>query len=80
VNTKAAIIEIYPQIPWELVVDPLGPAEHILGTTVLYVSGPHLHKQLINIIFTFKPKSIKWFLPCKFCDSCVYSLFFVLTL
>jgi hypothetical protein len=24
---------MYPQIPWELFADPLGSAEHILGTT-----------------------------------------------
>jgi hypothetical protein len=29
VNVKVAITEMYPQIPWELVMDPLGT----LGTT-----------------------------------------------
>jgi hypothetical protein len=24
---------MYPRVPWELVVDPLGSAEHTLGTT-----------------------------------------------
>jgi hypothetical protein len=28
-------MEIYPRIPWELVVDPLGSAEHTLGTAVI---------------------------------------------
>jgi hypothetical protein len=26
---------MYPRIPWELIVDPLGSAEHTLGTTAL---------------------------------------------
>ena len=26
---------MYPRIPWELVADPLGSAEHTLGTTAL---------------------------------------------
>ena len=34
-HNKAAITEMYPRIPWELVADPLGYAEHTLGTTVL---------------------------------------------
>ena len=27
-----AITEMYPQIPWQLVMDPLGYVEHTLGT------------------------------------------------
>jgi hypothetical protein len=33
IKFKAAITGMYPWIPWELVADPLGSAEHILGTT-----------------------------------------------
>ena len=29
------ITEIYPRIPWELVVDPLGSAEPTLGTAAI---------------------------------------------
>jgi len=29
------ITEMYPRIPWELVVDPLGSAERTLGTTAI---------------------------------------------
>ena len=32
---KVVITEMYPRIPWELVEDPLGSAEHILGTSDL---------------------------------------------
>ena len=35
VNLKVAITEMYPRILWELVEDPLGSAEHILGTSDL---------------------------------------------
>jgi hypothetical protein len=34
-NFTAAITEMYPQIPWELVAVPLGSAENNLGTAVL---------------------------------------------
>ena len=34
-NFKVAITEMYPWIPWEMVADPLGSAEHTLGTTGL---------------------------------------------
>jgi len=30
---KVAITEMYPHIPWQLVVIPLGFTEHSLGTT-----------------------------------------------
>jgi hypothetical protein len=33
VNFKVAMTELYPQIIWELVADPLGSAEHTLGAT-----------------------------------------------
>jgi hypothetical protein len=32
---KVAITEMYPWIPWELVADPLGSAQHTLETTDL---------------------------------------------
>jgi len=32
VNIKESITEMYPQIPWEVVADNLGSAEHIFGT------------------------------------------------
>jgi hypothetical protein len=32
-NFKVTITEMYPQLPWELVADPLGSAEHTLGIT-----------------------------------------------
>jgi len=32
-NFKVTITEMYPQLSWELVADPLGSAEHTLGTT-----------------------------------------------
>jgi hypothetical protein len=32
-NFKVVITEKYPRIPWELVADPLGSADHTLGTT-----------------------------------------------
>jgi len=35
VNTKEAITEMYPRIPWEVAVDTLGYAEHIFRTTEL---------------------------------------------
>ena len=31
-NCKVAITEMYPRIPWKLVTDLLGSAEHTLGT------------------------------------------------
>jgi len=34
VNLEVTISEIYAQIPWELVMDPVGSMEHTLGTTV----------------------------------------------
>jgi hypothetical protein len=34
-NFKATITEMYPWIPREMVADPLGSAEHTLGTTGL---------------------------------------------
>jgi hypothetical protein len=34
-NFKVSITEIYPRIPWEMVEDPLGSAEHTMGTTGL---------------------------------------------
>lgn len=34
-NIKIAITEMYPRILWEMVADPLAPAGHILGTTVI---------------------------------------------
>jgi len=30
---EAAITEMYPRFPWELVADPLGSAERTLGNT-----------------------------------------------
>lgn len=56
------------------------PREHTSETTVLDESGVHLHTQLINIILTFTSRFEKWLLLCEFCDSCVFSLFFVLKL
>jgi len=35
VNSKLALAEMYPRIPWELVVDPSGSAKDTLGTTAL---------------------------------------------
>jgi hypothetical protein len=35
VKFKVAVTGMYPRIPWELVVDPLGSAEQCLGTTAL---------------------------------------------
>jgi len=35
VNFKAAITEMYPWIPWGLVKNPLGSAQHALGATGL---------------------------------------------
>jgi hypothetical protein len=32
---QVAIRDMYPPIPWELVADPLGSEQHILGTTGL---------------------------------------------
>ena len=34
-NFKVAITEIYPRIPWEMVADRLGSADHTLGTAEL---------------------------------------------
>jgi hypothetical protein len=36
VNFKVAITEMYPWMPWELVADHLGSAEHTLGTKLAY--------------------------------------------
>jgi hypothetical protein len=33
---------MYPRIPWEKVVDPLGSAEHTFGTTGLKKQEEHL--------------------------------------
>jgi len=33
VNFRAAMTKMYPRIPWKLVADPFGPAEHTLKTT-----------------------------------------------
>jgi len=30
---KVSIAQMYPWIPWEMVADPLGSADHTLGTT-----------------------------------------------
>jgi len=39
VKFKAAITEIYPRIPWELVADRLGSPKHSFGTAdILYRS------------------------------------------
>jgi hypothetical protein len=38
VNFKAAITEMYLQISWELLADPLRYAEHTLGIALLYQS------------------------------------------
>jgi hypothetical protein len=46
VHFKVAITEIYPQIPWELVEDNMGSAEHPVGTT-----GP------ADRIFCFRERS-----------------------
>ena len=35
VNFKLSITEIYQRMPWELVEDPLGSVEHILGSPAL---------------------------------------------
>jgi hypothetical protein len=34
-NFEVALIELHPWIPWELVADPKGSAQHTLGTTAL---------------------------------------------
>jgi hypothetical protein len=34
-NFQVDITEMYPEIAWELVMDPLGFTEHTLGTTLL---------------------------------------------
>jgi len=34
-NSEVAVTEMYPRILWELVADPLGSAQHHLGTTAL---------------------------------------------
>ena len=59
-----AITEIYPRITWEFVADPLGFAEHILGTVnpdctlcdcvppiVSSVTGSKLFKPSLYLIF-----------------------------
>jgi len=35
IRSKLAITEMYPRIPWELVVDTLGSAKDTSGTTAL---------------------------------------------
>jgi len=35
VQIESSHTEMYPRIPWELVADPLGSAEHNVGTTAL---------------------------------------------
>ena len=42
---KAASTEMYLQIPWKLVTNPLGSAEHTLGTTDLMWSWEYMWKQ-----------------------------------
>ena len=42
-NYKVAITEIYPQVPRELVADPLGPAEQTSGTTDVNKLSNHTH-------------------------------------
>ena len=39
---------MYPQIPWEVVVDTLGSADHILGTIELAECKIIPHKKLIH--------------------------------
>jgi hypothetical protein len=39
---------MYPRIPWQLVADPLGSAEHILGTTAVDIT---LAKEPVASIF-----------------------------
>ena len=61
---RVVITEMYPRITWELVADPLGIAEHILGTAnpdcTLYdcvppilssVTGSKLFKPSLHLIF-----------------------------
>ena len=48
VNIKEAITEMYPRIPWEEVVDTLGSAVHILGTSELPECKIIRHGKLIR--------------------------------
>jgi hypothetical protein len=41
---------MYPRIPWELVADPLGSAEHTLGTTALARRRPDATKEILSRI------------------------------
>lgn len=44
-NLKVAITETYSRIPWKMVTDPLGSADHTLGTAgVGYKLNLLLHK------------------------------------
>ena len=49
VNTKEAITEMYPRIPWEVAVDTLGSAEHIFRTTELPECKIIPHKKQIPL-------------------------------
>jgi hypothetical protein len=44
---------MYPRIPWELVADPLGSAEHTLGTTAL-------EHQLYTKLFLINVTAARW--------------------
>jgi len=43
IKFSVAITEMYPRIPWELDMDPLGSAEHTLRTTVFNGTVLHLY-------------------------------------
>ena len=53
-NFKVAVTEMYPKIPWELFVDPVGCTEYTLGTTAQRSnykdSSRHLSTVLCNYL------------------------------
>ena len=49
VNIKESITEMYPQIPWEVVADNLGSAEHIFGTNEVNECKIIPHEKLIHL-------------------------------
>jgi len=55
VNFKVAIRDKYPRIPWELVADPLGTAEHTLWTSALpyFCVYLNIHSSTRNIVFVW---------------------------
>jgi hypothetical protein len=50
VNFKLAVKEMYPQILWELVVDPLGSAGQTLGTTALDLASDNLVHRRVCLV------------------------------